>query len=243
MADTCPAPTAVERASGSPVAIDMPGTPGTKAELSGYPRSGANTGDGRRQRTSPPRTYPAVTDVPTEPVDRERLFEDFQPLVRRLIRQYGEDPELRQDLSGEIYCRFCTLLDLYDPTRGIPLRAYLVRTLTASVYTFTRSHWRRQHREVSLDASLKIRETAQTGDPSRQWDRDLLTEEILKSLPSAIALLPVRQRQVVIWRYYEARSFEDIAAMLHVRPATARSLLRHGLNNLRRQIVRADLSW
>src|SRR5687768_16698674 len=107
-------------------------------------------------------------------LERESLFADFQPLVRRLVRQYGEDPELRQDLAGEIYCRFRTLLDSYDSSRGIPLRAYLVRTLTASVYTYTRSQWRRQHREISLEGSAGIGETAHTVDPSGQWDHELM---------------------------------------------------------------------
>jgi RNA polymerase sigma factor (sigma-70 family) len=185
-----------------------------------------------------PQSHPAARSGEFGCSDREALYADFQPLVRRLIRQYGEDPELRQDLSGEIYCRFCELLDSYDPSRGIPLRAYLVRTLTASVYTYTRSQWRRQHREINLDPSAQA-EGSPHVDPSGQWDRDLMMQEVLSSLPEAIALLPVRQRQVVIWRYYESRSFEEIAALLRIRPATARSLLRHGLNNLRRLVTRA----
>ena len=83
-------------------------------------------------------------------------------------------------------------------------------------------------------------EPAQPVDPSRQWDRHLMTQEVLHALPAAIAKLPPRQRQVVVWRYYESRSFEEIAATLRVRPATARSLLRHGLNNLRRQVLPPD---
>jgi RNA polymerase sigma factor (sigma-70 family) len=190
----------------------------------------------------PPRSRAA--DPPYETTaEREALFIEFQPLVRRLIRQYGEDPELRQDLSGEIYCRFCGLLDAYDPTRGIPLRAYLVRTLTASVYTFSRSQWRRQHREISIETTTGDLEPGEANDPSGQWDRDLMTKEVLKALPAAIAQLPLRQRQVVIWRYYESRSFEEIAELLKVRPATARSLLRHGLNNLRRQVAKSELVW
>lgn len=177
------------------------------------------------------------------PEQRETLFNEFQPLVRRLIRQYGEDPELRQDLSGEIYYRFCLLLDQYDPERGIPLRAYLVRTLTASVYTFSRSQWRRQHREISLEATAGTLEPANQTDPSGQWDREMMTREVLKALPTAISRLPQRQRQVVIWRYYESRSFEEIAELLKVRPATARSLLRHGLNNLRKQVANSELIW
>jgi len=175
--------------------------------------------------------------------ERETLFADFQPLVRRLIRQYGEDPELRQDLAGEIYYRFCNLVDAYDPSRGIPLRAYIVRTLTASVYTYSRSQWRRQHREVSLEADNGTVEPAESFiDPSGQWDSALLTQEVLNTLPAAIAELPLRQRQVVIWRYYESRSFEEIAEMLQIRPATARSLLRHGLNNLRRKVSASPLA-
>jgi RNA polymerase sigma-70 factor, ECF subfamily len=174
--------------------------------------------------------------------DREALYADFQPLVRRLIRQYGEDPELRQDLAGEIYCRFCDLVAAFDPSRGIPLRAYLVRSLTASVYTYSRSQWRRQHREVSLEVTAESDPRQTTADPSRGWDDQLMTREVLNVLPAAISELPLRQRQVVIWRYYEARSFEEIAEALHVRPATARSLLRHGLNGLRRRIASTPLA-
>ena len=173
------------------------------------------------------------------------LYADFQPLVQRLIRQYGEDPELRQDLEGEIYCRFAQLLEAYDPHRGVPLRAYLVRTLTASVYSFARSHWRTQRRQATFDPQFEETTSEAASwlapvDPTTQWDDQLVTEQVLKGLPEAIAALPLRQRQVVIWRYYEARSFEEIAAALGIRLATARSLLRHGLNTLRRRIRPAD---
>lgn len=173
--------------------------------------------------------------------DREALYADFQALVRRLISKYGEDPELRKDLTGEIYCRFCALLEAYDPTRGIPLKPYLVRTLTASVYTYARHHWRRQRREISIEFEGGIGDPLHTVDPSRQWDHELVMQQVLHVLPEVIAQLPARQRQVIIWRYYEGRSFEEISELLHVRLATARSLLRHGLNNLRRCIARAGL--
>src|SRR5258708_1855733 len=165
---------------------------------------------------------------------REALYEEFQPLVRRLIRQYGDCPESRQELSGEIYFRFCSLLDAYDPDRGIPLRPYMVRQLSASVYTFARQGWRRRGREVSLDLNAGACDNLHAFDPSRDWDDRLLTEQVAQALPEAIAKLPKRQRQVVIWRYYEERSFEEIAELLNIQLATARSLLRHGLNRLRR---------
>lgn len=195
---------------------------------------------------------PASHDARSEPQppaqdsllkQREALFAEFTPLVRRLIRQYGDDSEIRQELEGEIYCRFCALLDAYDPTRGVPLRPYLVRQLTASIYTFARHHWRRQRREVSLELDAGGGEPLAAVDPTDQWTHDLTVQQVLKALPEAIGKLPRRQRQVVIWRYYEERSFEEIAQRLDVQLATARSLLRHGLNNLRRWIAQEHLEY
>jgi RNA polymerase sigma factor (sigma-70 family) len=176
-------------------------------------------------------------------IDREALYAELQPLVRRLIRQYGETAELRQDLAGEIYCRFVALVEAYDPARGIPLRPYLVRTLTASVYTWARSQWRNRQREMVLDGEATSSEAVAVVDPTSQWDRNLMTGEVLQLLPGAIRKLPARQRQVVVWRYYEARSFEEIAETLKIRPATARSLLRHGVTNLRRSLLDAGVVW
>src|SRR5262249_39254275 len=82
---------------------------------------------------------PILTDE-----ERDALYRDFQPLVRRLIARYGGEVEIRQDLTGEIYCRFCQLVSAYEPERGVPIKAYLVRTLTASVYSYARSRWREE---------------------------------------------------------------------------------------------------
>ncbi len=167
----------------------------------------------------------------------DQLYGEFQPLVRRLIRQYGDTAENRAELHGEIYSRFRAVLDAYDPSRGVPMRPYIVRQLTASVYTYSRQRWRRQAREVSLDLSYMSFESRNVEDPSREWDEQLGVEQVLNVLPNAIAKLPKRQRYVIIWRYYDHVSFEEIAARLEVQVSTARSLLRHGLTNLRKSMV------
>lgn len=184
-------------------------------------------------------SLPRYTDTP----DRNKLFAEFQPLVQRLIRQYGDEPELREDLVGEIYCRFCALLDAYDPTRGIPLRPYLVHQLAFSVYSFVRRQWRRHKREISLEVDTMVKAIPAMEDVSGQWDDAMMMQKVQEGLPNAISQLSLRQRQVVIWRYYEARSFEEIAERLNVRLATARSTLRHALKNMRRKLIDGNLSY
>ena len=196
-----------------------------------------------RRRVASPRSAGTATveRPPTEdqPEERQALFAEMQPLVRRLLRQYGDDPELRQDLPGEIFRRFCAALDAYDPERGVPLRPYLVCNLNSSIYTYVRSQWRRRKREVNLDPELEVTERLAVDDSHQQWVSDVMTQEAVKILPEAIGRLSPRQRAVVVGRFFEARSFEEIAESMDICPATARSLLRHGLNNLRRHFARA----
>ena len=176
-------------------------------------------------------------------VERDSLYGEFQPLVRRLVRQYGDSNEAREDLTGEIYYRFCRLLDCFDPSRGIPLKPYLVRQLSASIYTYARHQWRRQKREIAMELESGLIDLHYAEDPSRQWDEKLTLGHVRQGLPDALMQLSLRQRQVVVWRYYESRSFEEIAERLGIQTATARSILRHGLTNIRHKLIRANYCY
>jgi RNA polymerase sigma factor (sigma-70 family) len=166
--------------------------------------------------------------------DRAALFLEFEPLIRRLMRQYQQTPDVREELRGELYWRFDDFVDRYDPSRGIPLRPYLVRQLSLTAFAFARRRWRQHQREVHLE-DIQAPFTRQP-DPTPQWDTALADREMSKTLPGLIARLPLRQRKVVVWRYYEERSYEQIAALLNIEPATARSMLRHALNRLRQWV-------
>ena len=167
---------------------------------------------------------------------REWLYSEMQPLIRKLVRRYSDCPDSRQDLAGELYYRFCSLLEEFDPERGIPLRGYLIRQLSAAAYTHARSRWRRRRQKSSLDAAPHIVQTLGGPDPSSEWDNRIVQEMFVRHLREEIGGLPQRQRQVLVGRYYDGRSFEDIADVMGIEPATARSLLRHALQNLRKQI-------
>lgn len=193
--------------------------------------------------TFPSEADPAPFGLDADPTDnagRDLLYGEFASLVRRLIRQYGRNADMREDLAGEIYCRFCALHDAFDPERGVPLRPYLVRQLSLATYTYARQQWRIQKREAAWETEEVRAEQSAAFDPTVDWLTALAQDQALALLPAAMQKLPARQRNVVIWRYYEERSFEEIAELLGVQPGTARSLLRHGLNSLRKAIGSAD---
>ena len=198
---------------------------GSKGPKSVHPNSGA-----------------AVQTDDVSAIDREWLYSQFAPLVRRLIIQYGTCPHLRDELVGEIYCRFCALLNVYDPSRGVPLRPYLVRQLSASVYTFVRAYRHSAGREMPLETSLDEVRRDLRADPTDEWDHSMAIDSIGHIIPEALSQLSERQQKVVLWRYYHDCSFEEVAKRLNVQVATARSLQRHALNNMRRWFIAQQVS-
>src|SRR5207244_4443409 len=101
-----------------------------EARIGHRPRRREDTPFSRVAGGFTPLTLPKIVSEEPEPGYCDALYAEFQPLVWRLIRQYGDDADLREDLIGEIYARFRTVLAAYDPHRGVPLRPYLVRQLS-----------------------------------------------------------------------------------------------------------------
>jgi RNA polymerase sigma factor (sigma-70 family) len=56
-------------------------------------------------------------------------------------------------------------------------------------------------------------------------------------LSDALTALPVRQRAVLVLRFYGGMSEAEIAATLGIRPGTVKSSLHRGLERLRRELT------
>lgn len=164
--------------------------------------------------------------------DRDALFAALTPLVKRLCWRYGIDAEMRQDLIGEIYYRLSLLLNSYDPSQGVPLYPYLVRQLTASLHTFARQRRCRQRREIHLD-TLQDGHEALVCLPEEEWNHRIVSQQRMNRITHSLQRLPRRQQEVVMWRFFDELSFQEIAERLGIQESTARSLLRHGLAKLR----------
>lgn len=195
------------------------------------------TGASIHRQPGPPRPESAARISIAE---RHALFLELQPLVKTLIRRFGGDHELRKELYSEIYCRFCALLEAYDPDRGVPLKAYLIRSLPTAVHSFVRAYYRTCNREVLVPDPFENYRAAH--DPTADWDWALVLRELTERIPAVIARLPLRQRQVVILHCYQSQSYEAIARELHISAATARSLMRYAIRGLRRLIKEDDAS-
>ena len=118
------------------------------------------------------------------------------------------------------------------------LRQILARTLADATRDLARDR-RDIARERSLEATLDESSTrlqawlvASGLAPGEQADRN----EQLLQLADALGTLPEPQRQAVLLRYYEGRPLEEIGERLSRTRAGVASLLRRGLDRLRKQL-------
>jgi RNA polymerase sigma factor (sigma-70 family) len=168
----------------------------------------------------------------------EALFHELQPLILSLIKRYGTDHDQRQDLVGEIYCRFHLLIDAYDASRGVPLKAYLIHSLPRGVHTWARSQWRRERRERLLIDDEAERLGGVAEDPATLIMEAFRKEERREIVNGALTRLSDRQREAVAARYQAERSYDDISRSMGVEQVTVRSLVRHGISSMQRHIER-----
>jgi DNA-directed RNA polymerase specialized sigma24 family protein len=154
-----------------------------------------------------------VSFLGRDPDDQELLTELFRrswvDLVRLATLLTGSLP-IAEDLVQDSFLR----LEMRSTTPDDP-----TKYLRASVVNACRSHHRRRllelrHRPVPPGSGMDY--------PVELWD-------ILDRLSR-------RQRTALVLRYYVDLPEDEIAAILHCRPATVRSLVQRGLTRLREEL-------
>ena len=167
-------------------------------------------------------------------MDTEVTYQELQPLVSALLHRYGSDSGTREELHGEIYFQFRKLVDDFDSSRGIPLKAYVIYSLPLRVRTWARSRWRLGHRECAFEET-RLRPGLRLDDPALLFSEQARQEEVNQTLHRALARLPVRQRDALTARYYGNQSYAEISRTLGIKENSVRSLVRHAVGNLKGQ--------
>jgi len=169
----------------------------------------------------------------------EELFTRHRPYLRRLV-EVRLDPQLRprvdaSDVVQEAQLEAARRLECYLQGPALPFRLWLRQLAYERLLMLRRFHLgaarRSLGREVALpdrSAQLLGRQLLAAGStPSQRLDR----QELPRRVHRAVAKLPAIDREVLVMRTFEELSYDEVAAILGVDPATARK--RHGRALLR----------
>jgi RNA polymerase sigma-70 factor (ECF subfamily) len=186
----------------------------------------------------PPRL---VTGEPVEEPDAEaalafrRLFEARFDELYRFAYRYVRSDEAAKDLVQEAYLRIWRQrhqVDLAGPTA----RSYL--------YTVVRyqalGHLRRRRVEERWQTEYAAPMVTDRGPVlSPDPHRELEAKDIATRIQKAVEVLPRRQRQVLLLRWEQQASYDQIAETLGISPKTVAIHIGRAIQRMRELLIQA----
>lgn len=142
----------------------------------------------------------------------EAFFVEAWPYAARLAGLMTQNASVGEEMAQDVLARMYSSWDTIEQPFG-----YLRRGLVNAAHNQTRS-------ERTSRLKLPLIASADHVDP----DADHMAD--------AIAALPIRQRTVIVLRYYADLSEADIAQALDCRPGTVKSLASRALAQLAKEI-------
>ena len=153
-----------------------------------------------------------------------KLYDRYHTRIFRYLWSRLREPQLAEDLTGEVFARMVRDLPGYRP-RGIPFQAWLYRI----AHNLAVDHQRMQvrHPLVSLDDAESLKAEGQ--DPTARVERQLTVERVEQALET----LDPTQREVIVLRFLVGLSLREVAAALNKTVGAIKSLQHRGLVVLR----------
>ena len=164
---------------------------------------------------------PTVASSPQAP-DFADLYAVHLPAVWRFVRSRVPDHHEAYDVTSEVFTRAWRSWDRFDPARG-PVEPWLFTIASRAVVD-----WWRRRRDVPTDELPTVAAGTTPED-------DLLRQELLGRLASALEGLEPTQRDALALRFAARLSMAHLAQVLGTTEGAAKMLVHRTLRQLREQ--------
>ena len=144
--------------------------------------------------------------------------------VRRLLGRHGQSAE---DVLQDIFIKAYVNLNDFDRSR--PFAPWIYRIAHNEAVSFLRKQRAAVQIVDGADALLILERTADEGDP----ESSLLISRTEGDVRKALSQLDQRYRDVLVLRYLEEKSYDEIADILQLPPGTVATLINRGLKQLK----------
>jgi RNA polymerase sigma-70 factor (ECF subfamily) len=151
------------------------------------------------------------------------LVERYQARLSRYVARLGGlDPDTVQDILQEAFIKAYVNLNDYDP--ALPFGSWLYRI----AHNETMMHFRRQKSRPQVmkqESDLALFEQVPDGlNIAEEGDAKLRSERIEKTLHR----LKPQYRDVIILRFFEGKSYDEISDILRIPPGTVATHIKRG---------------
>ncbi|AVK97064.1 sigma-70 family RNA polymerase sigma factor [Lysinibacillus sphaericus] len=146
----------------------------------------------------------------------EEIMEQHTERLIRLAFYYVKDLQEAEDIVQDVFIKFYDNRQKYEE-RG-ELKAYLSRLVMNKSKDYLRS-W--TYRKIQVQQKIFAKQTISRRDMLVQQDEQTLIE-------NAIFSLPLKQREVLSYFYFEDMPVAEIAKLLSIPDSTVKTRLRRG---------------
>ena len=150
---------------------------------------------------------------------REEIYKDYHDKVRRYFMSKVNDMYLAEDLCGDTFVKVYEKLNSFDNSKA---------SISTWIFTIARNtlidyfRCRRVSEEISEDVSFDF-----------DIEETICNNEMLSTLAGAINKLEVRERDIIILRYYKGEALKDIALKMDISYAYVKILHKKALSELK----------
>ncbi|WAA09920.1 RNA polymerase sigma factor [Fervidibacillus albus] len=154
----------------------------------------------------------------------DQFYETYIPFVFQIAYHMLGDYSEAEDVSQDVFLEVLQKIDQYDPKKG-SVKAWL------AVKTKSRCLDRlRKKRPVLVNRLEKMAREKEQGA-----DMAFLEQIEKKIIFDALTHLPEAQREAIVRSYFNGETHREIAGAMEKPLGSIKSLIRYGLNNLRKQ--------
>jgi RNA polymerase sigma-70 factor (ECF subfamily) len=172
--------------------------------------------------------------IANDPSALEHFYCKHVEAVARFIARRIDDPYLAADLTADVFLAAIDAAGSYRPERGVP-----AAWLFGVARNVVAAEQRRAARERRANARIEGRRLLDENDVERM-QRRIDAAAQARTLFGAVERLPERERSVLELVALDELSVKEAAAVLGLRPVTARVRLHRARATLRRQLMDDD---
>lgn len=145
----------------------------------------------------------------------------YQHKIIQLVNRYVKDPSEAQDVAQEAFIKAYRALGSFRGESAFYTWLYRIAINTAKNYLMSRSR-RNADAHVDVQDAEEIEKAPQLHGMETP-ERQLLSQEIIETIKTAIAKLPEEMRTAIMLREFEGMSYEEIAEAMDCPVGTVRS--------------------
>ena len=149
------------------------------------------------------------------------LYDTYLPRIYRFVFLKTSGKEVTEDITHQTFLKAWQNIRQYIP-KGFPFSSWLYRI----AHNLVIDHYRAKKINIGLDS---IEENELAFEPENKLDDNLAIAKIKSAIPE----LPQEQQTVIIMKFIEGLSNEEVAAALDKSEVTVRVLQHRAIKNLK----------